>query len=56
MHEAKATGTRIHAKWDPNTMKMVALNAISMEAIERNSVVRPMISLFGKDLRKSSSA
>lgn len=56
MHEAKAIGTRIQANRHPSTMKRVALNAISMEAIERNRVVRPMISLFGKDSRKSSSA
>ena len=49
-------GIAIIAKPCPRTMKRVAENAIIMVAMEMKSVVSPIISLFGNDCRKSSSA
>ncbi|KAG8644408.1 hypothetical protein MANES_11G126302v8 [Manihot esculenta] len=34
---------------------IAAVNAVSMEAIEKNNAISPMLNLIGKALRKSSS-
>lgn len=56
MLEKRAIGPTIHANRWPSTMKKVALNATSIDAIEQKRVIKPSINLFGRDSRKSSSA